>query len=160
MRSVLSAACCGWLLVACGHGASDSGRPVETHGGAAGADAGSDEEQAGSSGAGDAGALLAGAGGVGESALGPLPCGSLTCGANQYCVQPCCGGAPPACVMKPDGGACPPGTHPGLCSNSGQCTNPGDCCQFDPCIPPPEYCADQFPIGCYGQGRSCRMTCG
>ncbi len=31
----------------------------------------------------------------------PGPCGSTTCGAGQFCVHPCCGGAPP-----------PPGTPP------------------------------------------------
>lgn len=90
---------------------------------------------------------------------GPFACGTDTCAPNQYCINPCCGGAAPACFAKPDGGTCPAGTHDG-CSPPvfGTCTG-GNCCQEDPCTPPPSYCADQPPAGCLLQGRSCLMLC-
>jgi len=68
---------------------------------------------------------------VPEDAGGPIACGSTTCGATQYCVQPCCGGAEPACEPLPDSGICPPNTHQESCG-----------CQPDPCKPPPAFCVD------------------
>ena len=140
------------------------------HTGAGGASAGSGTASAGSggmstaaggTGAGSGGAS-AGSGGAGAGAGGggPLSCGSQTCGATQYCVEPCCGGNLPACVVKPDGGTCPAGTHQG-CSNGVQCMNPSDCCQSDPCTPPPPYCRDVVPAGCLLDGgtRTCRVVC-
>jgi hypothetical protein len=135
----------GVSIAAGGAGAGSGG----TSTGSGGASAGSGGASAGSGGAG------AGAGGG-----GPLSCGSQTCGATQYCVEPCCGGNLPACVVKPDGGTCPAGTHQG-CSNGVQCMNPSDCCQSDPCTPPPPYCRDEVPAGCLLDGgtRTCRVVC-
>ena len=70
---------------------------------------------------------------------GPFACGTQTCGPTQYCIHPCCGGAPPACIEKPEGGSCPAGYHDG-CSYGG-CAGVS-CCEMDPCTPPPPYCAD------------------
>ena len=140
------------------------------HAGAGGASAGSAATSAGSGGGSTAaagagagsGGASAGSGGAGAGAGGggPLSCGSQTCGATQYCVEPCCGGNLPACVVKPDGGTCPAGTHQG-CSNGVQCMNPSDCCQSDPCTPPPPYCRDEVPAGCLLDGgtRTCRVVC-
>jgi hypothetical protein len=82
-------------------------------------------------------------------ANGPIPCGTTTCGATSYCVHPCCGGAPPACVPKSDGGTCPAGTHPSSCIAPG-----GEGCEADPCTPPPPYCTDDLkslPFGCQSE---------
>ena len=59
-------------------------------------------------------------------------------------------------------GTCPAGTHSGCTFNFGQCTPPASCCQYDPCTPPPPYCADKSPGGCVpdsNQPRICRMAC-
>ena len=70
-------------------------------------------------------------------------CGGQLCSAGQYCVRPCCGGAPPLCDPLPDGGSCPAGTTPGTCDIGGL---PG--CQHGPCTPPPPYCSATIPTGC------------
>jgi hypothetical protein len=91
---------------------------------------------------------------------GPFACGSETCSPTQYCIHPCCGGAPPLCQDKPDGGGCPRGFHEG-CSGGvgvGSCTGP-DCCEADPCQPPPPYCADSPESGCDPQQRDCVLLC-
>jgi hypothetical protein len=104
------------------------------------------------------------AGGSGGSAgtdagSGPFACGTETCGANQYCIHPCCGGAAPACFDKPDGGSCPSGSHDGCNTGSGfDCTGP-DCCEPDPCTPPPPYCADAPESNCLPQGKDCYLMC-
>ena len=188
MKHALLGIFCCFSFAACGQSTSDPGKPA-SHSGAAGVDAGSGGagsggDRAGSSGAdaGAAGALAGGAlnaGGAAHAAGGavnaggaahvagaagaaaaPFACGSVTCGVSQYCVNPCCGGAPPQCIMKPDGGVCPVGTHAGCILGGGQCSKFNDCCQYDPCTPPPPYCADQLPVGCgFLEGRSCRMQC-
>lgn len=109
--------------------------------------------------AGHAGASGANTGGDGG---GPLPCGGSTCSASQYCVMPCCGGAPPACIPISGDGKCPAGTHGGCTFNSSLCTSPASCCQYDPCTPPAPFCADKSPVGCFfdpSTPRICRMTC-
>ncbi len=87
---------------------------------------------------------------------GPFACGTETCTATEYCIHPCCGGAPPACEPKPDSGTCPPGSHDG-CSQG--CSSAGGCCEADPCTPPPPYCADQPVSGCQLQGHDCVLSC-
>jgi hypothetical protein len=98
--------------------------------------------------------------GTAGTGTAPTECGTQTCSAAQYCVIPCCGGAPPQCTPKPSGGTCPPGTHAGCSFNTGQCADPANCCQQDPCTPPPRFCSDQMPVGCsLVVGRSCTMAC-
>src|SRR5205814_9401982 len=38
-------------------------------------------------------------------------CGTRSCGADEVCIFPCCGGAPPQCQPPPDGGTCPTGAR-------------------------------------------------
>ena len=88
---------------------------------------------------------------------GPFACGSTTCGATQYCVSPCCGGAAPPCIENPDGGACPAGYHAGKC-NFGQ----DDGCIQDACKAQPPYCVDdpsKAPVGCMKQGHGFLCVC-
>jgi hypothetical protein len=100
-------------------------------------------------------------GGSGGEASGPVACDAMTCGPAQYCVIPCCGGAPPACMPKPSAGSCPAGSHDGCTFNSSLCPNRTDCCEQDPCTPPPPYCSDKAPAGCsFEMGRTCRVACG
>ncbi len=80
-------------------------------------------------------------------ATAPFACGTQTCGVTQYCISPCCGGAPPRCTSQDDAGACPPGTH-----YVAQCSNRlgGDLhCEDDPCKPRPPFCSDDAG-GCFG----------
>lgn len=149
---------------------SGSGGTAGSHASAGGATAGTTSGGSSSAGAQTGGASSSGAGGTGgggDSAgtagtggAGPTPCGAETCSASQYCVNPCCGGAPPQCIPQSSGGTCPPGTHLGCTVNPQGCSDPANCCQQDPCTPPPPFCSDQIPIGCYLiAGHSCRMTC-
>jgi hypothetical protein len=74
---------------------------------------------------------------------GPHPCGAKTCGAGEYCIHPCCGGAPRSCSPVLDGSSCPIGTH--YESTCGNLNGPG--CLNDPCTPPPPYCASKPTCG-------------
>jgi hypothetical protein len=141
-------------------GASGSGGSLN-HAGSGGNHAAS----AGSSGnAGEAGSSGANAGGASSE---PFACGSMTCGASQYCVIPCCGGAAPACFPLAGDGTCPAGSHSGCNWNPPQCTTPASCCQYDNCSPPPPYCSDAKPTFCFPSpglpgpalDRTCRMMC-
>jgi hypothetical protein len=88
---------------------------------------------------------------------GPFTCGNTTCGATQYCVNPCCGGAAPQCLANPDGGPCPQGFTAGTCPQSGQ-----QGCVQDACKPPPSYCidsVDKAPTGCMKLDASRSLTC-
>lgn len=90
-------------------------------------------------------------------ATGPFSCGTATCSANEVCVHPCCGGAPPPCYATDDAGACPPGTsttNPGFCPPQ----SPGPCVP-DPCTPPPEYCSGDT-SSCQPVGHDCYEACG
>jgi len=87
----------------------------------------------------------------------PGSCGDQTCGPAQYCIHPCCGGAPPQCTPLPASGQCDPGTHAG-CLAPGTCSA-SQCCQADPCTPPPPFCASQ-PQGECNAARSCVLACG
>lgn len=141
-------------------GAGVGGTAGTSAGGSAGTSAGGGSAgQGGASGSGGS-AGQGGASGSGGSA-GNGSCGGQTCGATQYCVIPCCGGAPPSCFPVPGSGSCPAGSHSGCTSFSGsQCSPPMTCCQSDPCTPPPPYCVDTLPIGCsLLEGRTCRMGC-
>ena len=89
-----------------------------------------------------------------------IACGSNTCSPTQFCVHPCCGGAPPACLPNPnpDGGTCPHGPCTFVGPNAA-CNNLANCCAAAPCTPPAPYCADKNPVGCLLQGRICLLTC-
>ena len=45
----------------------------------------------------------------GPDTSGTYACGKLICQSGELCVHPCCGGAPPQCMPKEDGGTCPAG---------------------------------------------------
>jgi hypothetical protein len=144
-----------WLLsvfffVACG---GDSGGSSGTGGagGGTGATGGS-----GGSGAGGGTGASGGSSGTAGTDGGSFACGSATCSDDQLCVHPCCGGAPPKCEPKPEGGTCPAGTHEG-CSYG--CSEPGGCCEPDPCTPPPPYCVDPGTQPCVPQGHDCYLAC-
>lgn len=78
---------------------------------------------------------------TGPDTSSPFACGKVLCQGGEICVHPCCGGAPPACTPKPDGGTCPTGTTED--SNCGG--EPG--CRPDPCTPPLPYCSPS-PTNC------------
>jgi hypothetical protein len=88
-----------------------------------------------------------------DTSVGPIECGDTTCGADEYCVQPCCGGAAPMCQPRQEDGTCPPGTNEYSPCYGGS----GDCAP-EPCEPPPAFCApddectsDGCPaVDCYG----------
>ncbi len=151
------------------HGGSSAGSGGATAGsagssaGLGGSPAGSGGSAAGSGGsaAGSGGASAGTSGsGAGGDENGDLACGASVCGPGQYCVFPCCGGAPPPCFPAPQGGMCPAGSHAGFCISGITCTPPATCCQFDPCVPPPPYCSDTAPVGCITQqGRTCHLGC-
>ena len=96
----------------------------------------------------------------GPDTSGPWQCGDSTCGSGEYCIHPCCGGAPPMCEPYEDGGTCPPGTTPSTnCYNLG--TGPGGCAP-PPCTPPPPYCTPTMPSdGCptSNGSRDCYEAC-
>jgi hypothetical protein len=82
---------------------------------------------------------------------GPLSCGSETCGANQYCVHPTCGGGVgTSCTPTPDGG-CPAGWRFSATCPIAQHLGPG--CVPPPCTPPPGFCNDLH--GACSAGLSC-----
>jgi hypothetical protein len=138
----------GWL-VGCGGSAGSTSSD--------GADAGSADGDAAAPSDGQSG------GDAPPPADGPFACGAATCSPTQYCVNPCCGGAPLSCDAQEDGGACPPGTtyNPGACAsfpgNRGPCAPP-------PCTPPSPYCVDSpsQASGCFGMpggGRQLACVC-
>ena len=59
---------------------------------------------------------------------------------SQVCVHPCCGGARPQCLPKPDAGPCPEGTREGCSSGEAGCETT--------CTPDPPYCTETAPAGC------------
>jgi hypothetical protein len=71
----------------------------------------------------------------------PFACGSATCRVDQFCIVPCCGGAPPQCIAGfDDAGTCPSGFHSiplGSCFLHAEAT-----CEADPCTPQPRFCVD------------------
>jgi hypothetical protein len=163
--SLLIAAACGGSgetdTKGPGAGGSSGSGGSAGNGGSSGGKGGSSSSggsSAGSSGA-NAGGSNTGGSSAGAPPDGPFPCGAETCGATQYCINPCCGGAPLPCFSAGDGGVCPEGSTPGCTFPGGQCSPPATCCQPGPCVPPPAYCADEVPIGCLLQGRSCLMLC-
>ena len=95
--------------------------------------------------------------GSGNGDASSVACGSSNqCAGNQYCIHPCCGGAPAQCSPLPASGQCDPGTHSG-CLPPGQCSA-AQCCQEDPCTPADPYCAAQPQGNC--TGHDCAMICG
>jgi len=83
----------------------------------------------------------------------PIACDDVTCSGEEYCVQPCCGGAAPFCMPAEMDGTCPPGYSMG-----GFCVDGEGPCAPNPCTPPPGFCAplsdctgDDCPAsGCFG----------
>lgn len=168
-----------------GNGANDGGEDVSS--GGTGGSTGGTSGEFGMSGSGGTAGISGGSGGAAASNSGgaaasdsggradasdgssdggsvapadsPFACGSDTCSVTQYCIHPCCGGAPPPCMSMPEGGACPIGFHQGCSSPMGACSNPQNCCEMDPCTPPPAYCADTPPQGCLLQGGDCFLLC-
>lgn len=136
------------IVVACGS---------ETTGGPTGDGAGSGDGDASSADAANDVLIISDASSDADPpADGPFNCGTTTCGATQYCVNPCCGGAKPQCYANPDGGACPVGFHAGACMGGEQG------CEQDPCKPPPAYCIDdpnKAPAGCMKQGHGFACLC-
>jgi hypothetical protein len=89
---------------------------------------------------------------------GSVACGAASsCNGVELCVQPCCGGAAPACVAKPDGGACPAGTHETTTCSFGSPPGPGPYCQDNPCTPAPPYCSPSAPAGCTPSAPGSRL---
>ena len=109
---------------------------------------------AGGDGAVDAGKDTSPADG-GPDTSGTYPCGKLICQTGQLCIHPCCGGAPPMCQPKPDGGACPPGT-----TEDSSCNPSFGVCRPDPCTPPEPYCSpDPQQCGPPPTGRDAYCLC-
>jgi hypothetical protein len=73
------------------------------------------------------------------------------CEPNEICINPCCGGEPPACYPAHPDGMCDPGdaqVEPTQCAFGGCDASP--CCQDGPCMPPPAYCTDSTGLRCDG----------
>lgn len=113
-----------------------------------------DVGDASADGATDDGSAKDGSAKDGSTDAGPYGCGKEICQGNQFCIHPCCGGAPPQCLPLPaDGGTCPDGFEPANCPNG-----PG--CQQKPCTPPPPYCAPtKEPCGMTPNGRDVYCAC-
>jgi hypothetical protein len=70
-------------------------------------------------------------------------CQGVTCGPNDVCVHPSCGGGVPICQPVDDAGMCPPGwQHQPNCFQAGY-AGPG--CAPPPCQPPAPFCAPKPP---------------
>ena len=66
-------------------------------------------------------------------------CGAATCGAGEYCIKPCVGGALMPCTPEDDAGACPSGTGKG----HRYCAGPGGAPTLTGCttLPEPAFCS-------------------
>jgi hypothetical protein len=99
---------------------------------------------------------------TGKDSSEPFACGTSTCGGDQICIHPCCGGAPPACEPLQDGGTCPAGfTISNQCYNFGTGGTTG--CEPPPCTPPPPYCAPSGTsntCGLQNDSHDCYEACG
>ena len=137
------------LTAACG---SDTQNSTTASGAGGSGASGSDASGSGASGTGASGSgASGGTGAAGGASTATGTGGAGDCGPGMIHVFPCCGGPPPLCEPLPDGGTCPPGTHPANCPNG-----PG--CEMDPCVAPPPYCADQNDVKC--QGTNCSTANG
>ncbi len=163
---------CGWclaLLVSCG---DDEGSGDEQGSASDGTEASASADDDGSSATDDAAtegstsadgsasvegsASVDGSSGDGASTsaaddTGALACGDATCGADQTCVNPCCGGPAPLCYpASPDGtcqGADTP-VPPEQCRFGG--CEAEVCCDPAPCVPEPPYCVATDELSCSG----------
>ena len=113
---------------------------------------GSGETAAGGSGSGGrggaggkAGAPGTGGGSAGGKGGGAAPCGTQTCGGNEVCIHPGCGGGVAICDPLPDGGHCPQGWTESLCPAPYGRVG----CMPGPCTPPAPFCAP-LPASCGG----------
>ncbi len=96
---------------------------------------------------------LDGGGGADAPAL-EVACGAAVCGADQYCVEPCCGGSAPVCVDSNADGSCPDGTRNQPCSAPGGSSFG---CASD-CVPAPPFCAPRSACSageCPASGAGC-----
>jgi hypothetical protein len=140
-------------VVACGSGTSTES-PGDASSGRTGDTGGADGS------GGRDGSIIDASGDAPPPADAPFACGSETCAPTEYCIHPCCGGAPLPCFSKPEAGTCPEGSREG-CSfpGSGTCTDFVNCCQPNPCTPPAPYCSGETESGCLLQGRDCLLLC-
>ncbi len=99
---------------------------------------------------------------TGKDSSEPFSCGTSTCGGDQICIHPCCGGVQPACEPLEDGGTCPAGyTISNQCYNFGTGGTTG--CEPPPCTPPPPYCApsgSSNTCGLQNDSHDCYEACG
>jgi hypothetical protein len=92
----------------------------------------------------------------GPDTSGTYACGKLICQTGELCVHPCCGGAPPQCMPKEDGGTCPAGFVDDPSCNQGQ-----GGCRPPPCTPPEPYCTSKpGQCGPPPSGRDVICLCG
>lgn len=85
----------------------------------------------------------------------PFACGNQTCGINQYCVHPCCGGAGPQCLASLADGGCPAGAFPSNCTPQIGTYDGGPACAKT-CTPPPARCEDNPEPGCFPRNDGTR----
>lgn len=144
--------CAAFGVVACsteGVAPTSDGGAIDGGGSEGGGQGGQGGGAGGSSGSGGSGGV--GASGTGGSAgtcapdgpgTGSTSCGSETCGPDEICVRPCCGGPAPPCLPLPEGGSCTAPNVPMLCDDG----TPG-CLEI--CTPPPPFCARAADIVCH-----------
>lgn len=122
---------------------------------------GSGSQTASGSGADASGSATSGSGDDADSGVtgSPVACGDLTCGADEVCVQPCCGGPAPFCGPV-DGEACPAGSHEvELCTFGVDCGPDQVCCEDDACVPDPPACVSVDEIVCERSPNSPTAYC-
>ena len=124
----------GGLAIGCGGSVSE----ISTDADSGNADGGGTDGRAADSSAGDSALHEASSDDSATHDGASFACGTAVCPGTDYCVHPCCGGAPPACLPLMDGGTCPTGTSYRASCGLGA---PGPGCMPDPCTPPAPYCA-------------------
>jgi len=80
---------------------------------------------------------------------GATACGDSVCGADEVCVQPCCGGPAPGCFDTTLDGTCKDGVEP---VPAAECPGPCStevCCPPQPCEAAPDYCAGIGELQCH-----------
>lgn len=80
---------------------------------------------------------------------GAVACGDDICGADEVCVQPCCGGPPPGCFDTTREGTCEDGGEP---VPAAECPVPCStemCCPPQPCEAAPDFCAGMAELQCH-----------
>jgi hypothetical protein len=77
------------------------------------------------------------------------PCGDGMCGADEVCVNPCCGGPAPGCEDSDANGQCPNGQEPTPADQCGNGCNTLVCCPMAPCMADPPFCAGKADLQCH-----------